>query len=190
MDKLQFKFDVFLSYSAQDRDIVRELALKLHKSGIKVWFDEFQIHGGSSIPSAIEKGLENSRVLIFCMSKNSFGSDWAQLELSTFQFRDPLNRERRFIPLRLDDGDILPAFQQFLYVDWRAPQIQTEYLKLLSACAPQKRSAQGKQLQVKRQFGSGRAESRIASQILSCAFDTHASTAVYSGLDLTPSSGM
>jgi hypothetical protein len=39
----------------------------------------------------------------------AFGSDWAQLEAGTcgrrnLRFRDPLNRERRFIPLRLDDA--------------------------------------------------------------------------------------
>jgi hypothetical protein len=32
------------------------------------------------------------------------GSDWAQLEAGTFRFRDPLNKECRFIPLRHDDA--------------------------------------------------------------------------------------
>ncbi len=40
------------------------------------------------------------------MSANAFGSDWAQWEAGTFRFRDPLNQERRFIPLRLDDARI------------------------------------------------------------------------------------
>jgi len=43
-------------------------------------------------------------VLVLCMSANAFASDWAQLESGTFRFRDPLNKERRFIPLRLDDA--------------------------------------------------------------------------------------
>ena len=54
----------------------------------------------------IEEGLEHSRVLVLCMSANAFGSDWAQLESGTFRFRDPLNKERRFLPLRLDDAPI------------------------------------------------------------------------------------
>ena len=57
---------------------------------------------GDSIPAKIEEGLEHSRVLVLCMSANAFGSEWAQLEAGTFRFRDPLNKERRFIPLRLD----------------------------------------------------------------------------------------
>ena len=35
---------------------------------------------GDSIPAKIEEGLEHSRVLVFCMSANEFGSDWAQDE--------------------------------------------------------------------------------------------------------------
>ena len=52
------------------------------------------------------------------MSANAFGSDWAQLEAGTFRFRDPLNKERRFIPPRLDDAPIKGSLAQFLYVNW------------------------------------------------------------------------
>ena len=40
-------------------------------------------------------------------------SAWAQLEAGTFRFRDPLNRERRFIPLRLDDAPFKGSLAQF-----------------------------------------------------------------------------
>ena len=53
----------------------------------------------------MERELERSRVLmVLCISANACGSDWAQLESGTFRFRDPLNTERRFLPLRLDDA--------------------------------------------------------------------------------------
>src|SRR5437016_1769620 len=100
----QFQYDVFLSHSAKDKAVVRPLAERLRQDGLKVWFDEWEIRPGDSIPAKIEEGLERSRVLVLCMSANAFDSDWAQLEAGTFQFRDPLNKERRFIPLRLDDA--------------------------------------------------------------------------------------
>ena len=56
-------------------------------------------------------------MLVLCMSAQAFGSDWAQLEAGTFRFRDPLNRERRFIPLRLDDAPIKGSLAQFLYIN-------------------------------------------------------------------------
>lgn len=101
-----FKYDVFLSHSAKDKPVVRELANRLKKDNLRVWLDEWELKPGDSIPAKIEEGLEHSRVLVLCMSANAFGSDWAQLEAGTFRFRDSLNKERRFIPLRLDNAPI------------------------------------------------------------------------------------
>jgi len=113
-----FKFDVFLSHSTKDKAMVRPLAERLREDGLNVWFDEWMVKPGDSIARKIEEGLENSRVLVLCMSANAFGSDWAQLEAGTFRFRDPLNKERRFIPLRLDDAPIKGSRAQFPYINW------------------------------------------------------------------------
>jgi len=113
---------------------VRELAARLKKDGVRVWLDEEQIKPGDSIPVKIEEALEHSRALVLCMSANAFGSDWSQLEAGTFRFRDPLNRERRFIPLRLDDAPIKGSLAQFLYINWCHVDREKEYAKLLEAC--------------------------------------------------------
>jgi hypothetical protein len=104
----EFPYDVFLSHSAKDKrskpptlmqdtggnPVVRDVAERLRKDGLRVRFDEWVLKPGDSIPAKIEEGLERSRVLVLCMSANAFGSDWAQLESGTFRFRDPLNKER------------------------------------------------------------------------------------------------
>ncbi len=108
-----FQFDVFLSHSAKDKAVVRDVAERLRKDGRRVWFDEGEIRPGDSIPAKIEEGLERSRVLVLCMSANAFGSDWAQLESGTFRFRDPLNMERRFLPLRPESPPLNPCMLQF-----------------------------------------------------------------------------
>ena len=108
----EFTCDVFLSHSAKDKAVVRPLVERLRADGVKVWFDEWVLKPGDSIeknPSnsaKIEEGLERSQVLVLYMSVNAFGSDCAQLESGTFRFRDPLNKERRFLPLRLDDNSL------------------------------------------------------------------------------------
>ncbi len=129
-----FTYDVFLSHSSQDKLAVRALAERLREDRIRVWFDEWKIGPGDSIPAKIEAGLEQSRVLVLCMSDSAFGSDWAQLEAGTFRFRDPLNSDRRFIPLRLDDAPIRGSLAQFLYIDWRIEDHEQAYLGLLKAC--------------------------------------------------------
>jgi hypothetical protein len=135
-----FTHDVFRSHSAKDKAAVRRLAERLRKDELKVWFDEWEIKPGDSIPAKIEEGLEHSqfgfRISDFrnaqpSMSANAFGSDWAQLEAGTCEsdnlpFRDPLNKERRFIPLRLDDAPIKGSLAQFLYINWFAARIGPE----------------------------------------------------------------
>jgi hypothetical protein len=83
----EFKYDVFLSHSAKDKAVVRAVAERLRKDGLKVWFDEWVLKAGDPLSpgerarvraSQIEEGLEHSRVLVLCMSANAFGSDWAQ----------------------------------------------------------------------------------------------------------------
>src|ERR1035438_4459156 len=88
-----FTYDVFLSHSKKDEAVVRALAERLRTDGLRVWWND----------GDIEEGLKQSRVLVLCMSANAFGEEWAQLESETLRFRDPLNKQRRFIPLRLDD---------------------------------------------------------------------------------------
>ena len=131
-------FDVFLSHSSKDKAVVHELAERLRGDGVRVWFDEWELRPGDSVPAKIEEGLERSRILLLFMSVNAFGSDWAQLEAGTFRFKDPLNKERRFVPVRLDDAEIKGSLGQFLYVDWRAEARDGEYRKLLNACKPER----------------------------------------------------
>ena len=86
----QFHYDVLLSHSSKDKAVVRPLAERLRADGLKVWFDEWVLKPGDSIPAKIEQGLEHSRVLVLCMSAQAFGSDCAQLEAGTFRFREPV----------------------------------------------------------------------------------------------------
>ncbi len=77
------------------------------------------------------------------MSANAFGSDWAQLlsdsqpsTLNPQPTAAPLNQERRFLPLRLDDALIKGSLAQFLYINWLPANREQEYAKLLEACRP------------------------------------------------------
>lgn len=134
MSETVFTHDVFLSHSSKDKLEVRVLAERLRKDGLRVWIDELEIRPGDSIPAKIEEGLEQSRILVLCISTNAVQSDWAQLEAGTFRFRDPLNRKRRFIPLRLDASPVKGSLAQFSYIKWFADEREQEYGRLLAAC--------------------------------------------------------
>jgi len=72
--KTNFDYDVFLSYSAKDKAVVRSLAGRMQADGLKVWpvppkppgvggFDEWMFAPGDNIPAKIEKGFAHSKIL-------------------------------------------------------------------------------------------------------------------------------
>jgi hypothetical protein len=134
----EFQYDVFLSHNSKDKAVVRPLAERVRtcraeaagrrrKDGLKVWFDEWVLKPGDSIPAKIDppslksygatrEGLEHSRVLVLCMSANAVGSDWAKLAAGTsgrdnLPFRAPLNQEPLSIP-QLAEPSAPPSWLQ------------------------------------------------------------------------------
>ncbi len=132
----EFQYDVFLSHSSDDKEIVRPIAERLRADGLRVWFDEWEIKPGHSIPAKVREGLRQSRMLVFCMSANGFGSKWTTFETDVFTFHDPDHKDRRSIPLRLDDTPVIDGWEHVLYIDWRQEaDREQEYAKLLAACS-------------------------------------------------------
>ena len=107
----EFLYDVLLSHSAKDKAVVRPQAERVRADGVKVISkDEGRRQKAESEfhPSSF---IIHPFPIVLCMSANAFGSDWAQLESGTLRtgqrpFRDPLNKERRFLPLRVDGGQL------------------------------------------------------------------------------------
>jgi len=131
MGAQHFQHDVFISYSRQDTTVVHALARRLREDGARVWLDEWSLLPGDLVGLKIQEALEQSRILLMCMSESYFGSGWAALEHHARIFRDPTNSERRLIPMRLDGARIPDLLAQYRYVDWRAPS-ETEYVILLT----------------------------------------------------------
>ena len=67
-----FNYDVFLSHSAKDKAVVRDVAERLRGDGLRVWLDEWEIPSNAPLAhpmgeglraAKIEAGLEHYRVL-------------------------------------------------------------------------------------------------------------------------------
>jgi len=98
----RFPYDVFLSHNAKDKPRERRLAERLKQAGLRVWFDEWNVRAGDIIALKVDEGLEQSRVLLLCMSPNALASGWVALERSTAIHRDR-GKEASFPTLRFGD---------------------------------------------------------------------------------------
>lgn len=151
---MEYAYDVFLSYGSQDRSKVKKLAERLQNDGLSVWLGEKIIEPGDHISLAIQKGLQNSRVMVFVLSCHSIGMKWPELERGTVVFRGPTNEERWFILLRLDDSKIPDVLERYLAIDYRQEN-EDEYQKLLGSL----RGNQTKTIPLREEFNNGKTSS-------------------------------
>lgn len=132
-----FEYDVFISYSLKDKSIVHALAERLKRDGLSVWLDDWVIEPGDSIPLKIQRGLENSHILLMCMSPTYFDSEWGSIEHISILFRNPTNTQRRLIPLLIADCTQPEIIAHLKYIDWRTHS-DGEYNKILDSCQKKK----------------------------------------------------
>lgn len=127
-----FKYDVFLSCNLHDKQTISELVDRLELDNLKVWLDEWE-HQPEGVNEEIDEALKHSRAFILAMSTHTFAVDWLTVERRTQLFRDPVNVERRFIPLRLDDSEVMEGLKPYHYLDWR-DRSEQQYQLLLISC--------------------------------------------------------
>jgi hypothetical protein len=82
------QYHAFISYASEDRDFVDPLARTLASSGLRIWFDQFELAVGDSLRKSIDRGLTVSRYGIVVLSKSFFAKEWPQYELSGLLARE------------------------------------------------------------------------------------------------------
>ena len=97
MDK---KYDIFISYSRKDSELVLSVVKQLQERGFTIWIDKDGIESGDAFKSVIVRAIKNSDVFLFFSSKASNESPWTVKEVNT-----AVHLKKTIIPVRLDDAD-------------------------------------------------------------------------------------
>jgi hypothetical protein len=92
------KYDVFLSYTAKDREWVRRLANALLEQGLNVWYDEIEIKPGDVWRDQTEKGLRASTYVVMVITSEAAHSNWQAAELGA-----ALALKKPLIPIVAED---------------------------------------------------------------------------------------
>jgi hypothetical protein len=93
------EYDVFISHATEDKDeVVRPLANALVAVGLRVWYDEFELHIGDSLRRKIDAGLAQSRFGVVVLSHSFFAKNWPQYELDGLVTRE-MSGQQVILPL-------------------------------------------------------------------------------------------
>ncbi|HSM80896.1 MAG TPA: toll/interleukin-1 receptor domain-containing protein, partial [Nodosilinea sp.] len=100
-------YDVFISYSTQDKAWVRgELLQTLENAGLTVCIDCRDFRPGAPSVTEIERLMEASRRTLVVLTPSYLASEWTKFETLLLQTDDPANQNLRLLPILQTPCDI------------------------------------------------------------------------------------
>ena len=115
---MDYKYDVFISYSRKDYvnngevipgNPVSAIQNILTKNHISFWFDKDGIYSGDEFIEVITEAIVSSKMLIFVSSKASNLSEWTAGEILLAK-----KHKKAILPVRIDDSDYNRKFELVL----------------------------------------------------------------------------
>lgn len=144
VQELQDSPQVFMSYSFQDKDFAKHLAMDLRKQGIKVWLADEQVKVGDKIVDTIRDGISSSQWVVIILSENSLQSDFISKELA-YALEEEKKKDRPFIlPILIGETKLPTQLQDKQYADFREDYKQG-FVKILARIKPSAIKAENKE---------------------------------------------
>ena len=109
MQSMLFKYDLFISYSSENKDIADYIVDKIEKRGYKCFIAPRDIRTGSEYAVEIIRGISNSTAVLLVFSSKSDKSHYVLREINS-----AVSRNRPIIPLRIED--FLPSEAMEFYL--------------------------------------------------------------------------
>lgn len=123
---------IFLSHSNKDKEAVRRVNKDLRAHNFDTWIDEDDIPFGGSITKYVEKGLDNSDVIMVFLSQHAVLSKWLEIEWQTKFFEQVKKDEILVIPVLLEECKIPSFLATCRYADFsQKEQYESNLSKLL-----------------------------------------------------------
>lgn len=104
-----FKYDLFISYASENKDIADYIVDKIEKRGYKCFIAPRDIRTGSEYAVEIIRGISNSTAVLLVFSSKSDKSHCVLREINS-----AVSRNRPIIPLRIED--FLPSEAMEFYL--------------------------------------------------------------------------
>lgn len=131
-------YDLFISYSHQDSEVVLKIAnwLRNH-AGVNVFLDVNKLTAGDTIATSLPEKIRESRSGLIFISKNSIRSGWIKEEYGFMMLQRTQHPDYKIIPIKLDDTDMPGFIQTTIWVNIREGVVNKDCVyNILSAIYP------------------------------------------------------
>jgi len=111
------EYDVFISYSRKDTEVVNHIYDTLTGAGYTCFIDRQGISGGADFPTVLAQAIMDSKLCLFIASENSYASEFTLKEIT---FAISKKGSRFIFPLIVDDSSLPPTLELLLSnINWR-----------------------------------------------------------------------
>ncbi|MHB9860959.1 tetratricopeptide repeat protein [Streptomyces sp. YIM S03343] len=124
------RFDVFVSYAHEDGPWATSLAENLHRLGLEVFLDRWEVAAGDLVASRLQEGLARAGAVVVVVSRSWVASGWCGEEFAA-AVTAAVERGQRVVPVLLGEVELPPLIASRLYVDFRHVASPQQYVELV-----------------------------------------------------------
>jgi formylglycine-generating enzyme required for sulfatase activity len=128
-----YRYDVFISYSHQDKDWVeQELLPRLEGAALQVCIDRRDFEIGTPALVNMERAVDRSRHTLLVLTPAWVKSEYCHFESMLGGTSDPAGRRRKLFPIMLEDCTPPPRISMLTWADFREPDKRVDEFERLS----------------------------------------------------------
>lgn len=131
--------DAFLSHNHADKESARRLGAQLTLAGAYVWYDDWEVRAGDSIPGKVNEALASVDTAVLVWSVDADRSAWVRAELETAIVQSLGADDFCVIPVVLDETPLPSLLLPLKRVDLRDGDVSRAVNEIMAFSTDQQR---------------------------------------------------
>ncbi|MBD5511778.1 MAG: toll/interleukin-1 receptor domain-containing protein [Lachnospiraceae bacterium] len=124
--------DFFISYNKADKEIAKWIAGTLEENDYTTYIQAWDFRPGNNFILQMQDAIKKCKRTIIVLSQNYLNSEYCQAEWAASYNYDPTGKDRKLIPVRVDNVSLDGLLSSIIYIDLYGCDEEVAKKKLLN----------------------------------------------------------
>jgi hypothetical protein len=117
------KYDLFISYSRKNTDVIKQIVNEMQNQGLSPWFDDNSINPGDNFTTIIQQDITKAKYIVVFIGNDGFGP-WQEAEID-IALDQAISKKCILIPVLLEGvpmqqlKDLKPLLARYQCIQWQ-----------------------------------------------------------------------